>query len=396
MRAVSRSATRRYVMGAAVIALLAGCEGPFDYDLRGNVGGFSTADAAIAATTSRPAPDARGVITYPNYQVAVARPGDSVTDVANRVGLPVAELARFNGLQANDPLRDGEVLALPRSVGGASNVDIATIAGSAIDAAPDSGSVQTTALAPAQPAAPPKPAPTPSGPEPIRHKVKRGETAFTISRLYEVSVESLAEWNGLGSDFMVREGQFLLIPVKDQAAPNRSAAAPAAAATATAVTQPGQGSPTPTPPSATQPLPDEQVKPLAEAAPAPDVTADAPTNSSSSALALPVSGRIIRTYDKGKNEGIDIAAAPGTAVKAADAGTVAAVTADADQVPIIVVRHANDLLTVYANVEGITVKKGDRIRRGQKIAALRGGDNAYVHFEVRKGFESVDPEPYLK
>ena len=126
------------------------------------------------------------------------------------------------------------------------------------------------------------------------------------------------------------------------------------------------------------------------------MTAEAPTNSGSSALALPVSGKIVRPYRKGKNEGIDIAASPGTAVNAAEAGTVAAITSDADQVPIIVVKHNNDLLTVYANVQDITVKKGDRVRRGQKIAALRGGDNAYVHFEVRKGFESVDPEPYLK
>ncbi len=386
MRAVSKSAMRRFATGAAALALLAGCEGPFDYDLRGNVGGFSTADAAIAATTSRPEPDARGVITYPNYQVAVARRGDSVTDLANRVGLPVAELARFNGLQPNDPLREGEVIALPRQVGAASNVDIAAIAGTAIDEAPDTGGVRTTTLQPAQPA----PAPIAAGPEPVRHKVKRGETAYTISRLYQVSVESLAEWNGLGSDFTVREGQFLLIPVKDQPAPRN--VAPATVPTATAVTQPGQGSPTPTPPSATQPLPEEDVAPLVEA---PDVTAEAPTSQSSSALSLPVSGRIIRTYEKGKNEGIDIAAAPGTAVNAAEAGTVAAITADADQVPIIVVRHQNDLLTVYANVDAITVKKGDRVRRGQKIAALRGGDNSYVHFEVRKGFESVDPEPYL-
>ncbi len=386
MRAVSKSAMRRFATGAVALALLAGCEGPFDYDLRGNVGGFSTADAAVAATTSRPAPDARGVISYPTYQVAVARRGDSVTDVANRVGLPVAELARFNGLQPNDPLREGEVIALPRQVGAASNVDIAAIAGTAIDEAPDTGGVRTTTLQPAQPA----PAPIAAGPEPVRHKVKRGETAYTISRLYQVSVESLAEWNGLGSDFTVREGQFLLIPVKDQPAPRN--VAPATVPTATAVTQPGQGSPTPTPPSATQPLPEEDVAPLVEA---PDVTAEAPTSQSSSALSLPVSGRIIRTYEKGKNEGIDIAAAPGTAVNAAEAGTVAAITADADQVPIIVVRHQNDLLTVYANVDAITVKKGDRVRRGQKIAALRGGDNSYVHFEVRKGFESVDPEPYL-
>ncbi len=393
MRAVTKSTMRRCATGVAALAILAGCEGPLDYDLRGQLGGFSTTDAAQSATTSRPAPDARGVITYPNYQVAVARRGDTVRDVAARVGLPEGELSRFNGLQTTDVLREGEVLALPRSVGASSGVDIASIAGTAIDQAPDTGGVQTTLLQPVEPA--PTPAPVASGPEPVRHKVKRGETAFTISRLYQVPVEALGEWNGLGPDFAIREGQYLLIPVKNQAAPRQAAAA--APVAATEVTEPGQGSPTPTPPSATQPLPDEQVAPLAEAPEAPDVTAEAPTrSSSSSALSLPVVGNIIRTYDKGKNEGIDIAAAPGTSVTAAEAGTVAAITADADQVPIIVVKHDNDLLTVYANVEDITVKKGDRVRRGQKLAELRGGDNAYVHFEVRKGFESVDPEPYLR
>ncbi len=393
MKAVSKSTMRRCATSLVALAVLAGCNGPLDYDLRGQVGGFSTTQAAQAATANRPAPDARGVITYPTYQVAVARRGDTVNEVAARVGLPAAELARFNGLQPNDALRDGEVIALPRTVGAASGVDIASIAGTAIDQAPDTGSVQTSTLEPAQitPAA----APAPSGPEPIRHKVKRGETAYTISRLYQVPVDALAEWNGLGPDFAIREGQYLLIPVKNQPAP-RQAAAAAPAATATEVTEPGQGSPTPTPPSATQPLPEEDVQPLAEAPEAPDVTAEAPSNSATSALSLPVSGNIIRTYDKGKNEGIDIAAAPGTAVTAAEAGTVAAITADADQVPIIVVKHTNDLLTVYANVEEITVKKGDRVRRGQKIAELRDGDNAYVHFEVREGFESVDPEPYLQ
>ncbi len=387
MRAVSKSGIFRPATAVAALMVLAACEGPLDYDLRGQLGGFSTTNAAQAASTSsRPAPDARGVITYPNYQVAVAKSGDTVRDVAARVGLPEGELARFNGLSTDDALREGEVLALPRSVGGAAGtVDIETIATTAIDSAPGTEAVQTTTLEPAKPA----PAPVAAGPEPVRHKVKRGETAYTIARLYQVPVESLAEWNGLSSDFMVREGQFLLIPVKNQAAPQATVAPTVVEPTS----QPGQGSQTPTPPSATQPLPDENIAPLT---PAPDVTAEAPSGAAKSALALPVSGKIVRPYNKGKNEGIDIAAAPGTAVTAAEAGTVAAITADADQVPIVVVRHKNDLLTVYANVDAISVKKGDRVKRGQKIASLRGGDNAYVHFEVRQGFESVDPEPYLK
>ncbi|SDD97954.1 LysM peptidoglycan-binding domain-containing M23 family metallopeptidase [Ruegeria marina] len=382
----------RPALACAALALLAACEEPLDYDLRGQIGAFNTTEAAQAAKTApRPRPDARGVISYPNYQVAVARRGDTVTSLADRVGLPSGELARFNGLQPNDGLREGEVLALPRRVaepaaqGG--NVDIATLAGSAIDQAPDTTPVETTTLEPSGPAAaaPAKPSRT----EPVRHKVTRGETAYTISRLYQVPVNALAEWNGLGSDFAIREGQYLLIPVKDQPAPRTQSAA----ATGAATTAPGVGSPTPMPPSATKPLPDEKVAAVAPAVP--DVSVGAPSGSTSQ-LAFPVKGKIVRPYSKGKNDGIDIAGAPGSAVSAAEAGTVAAITADADQVPIVVIRHQDNLLTVYANVDGIEVNKGDTVKRGQKIARLRDGDNAYVHFEVRKGFDSYDPEPYLK
>ena len=370
---------------AAVLALLAGCDEPLDFDLRGNMGAFNTSGAARAvATADRPQPDARGIISYPSYQVAVARRGDTVAGVAGRIGLPAAELARFNGLDATSELQPGEVLALPRRVaepvGSRGAVDIAAVAGSAIDSAP--ATAPKVEQSPLAPAASPKPAP---GPEPVRHKVVRGETAYTISRLYQVPIKALAEWNGLGSDFAIREGQYLLIPVTDQPAP-RSAPL--------STTAPGQGSPTPTPPSASAPLPDEKIDPKPPEKP--KVSVGEPSRPSSARMAMPISGKIVRAYTKGKNDGIDIAGTPGTAVGAAAAGTVRAVTADADRIPIIVVDHGDNLLTVYANLDQIAVAKGDVVKRGQKLAQLRSGDNAYVHFEVRKGFDSVDPMPYLK
>lgn len=380
--------TARFALGLSALALLSACSEPLDFDLRGNVGAFSTASAAQQATASRPAPDNRGIISYPNYQVAVARRGDTVNAVATRIGLPAADLARFNGLQPADKLRDGEVLALPVRVAEPStDVDIAALAGNAIDSAPD-----TTPSNPPIETAVIEPAPTkPATAEPVRHKVVRGETAFTISRLYEIPVRALAEWNGLGSDFAIREGQYLLIPVAGAAAPRRSPALETAA-----VTAPGSGSPTPTPPSATKPLPAEKI--AAQKPPEPEVSigAEKETPKTDALMAFPVQGKIIRAYAKGRNEGIDISADPGTPVKAAADGTVAAITSSADQVPIVVVRHKDNLLTVYANVTDIKVKKDQRIKQGQQLAALREGSESYVHFEVRNGFDSVDPTPYLE
>ncbi|MEO0966719.1 MAG: M23 family metallopeptidase, partial [Planctomycetota bacterium] len=104
---------------------------------------------------------------------------------------------------------------------------------------------------------------------------------------------------------------------------------------------------------------------------------------------------IIRPYTKGSNEGIGISANAGSEVVAADDGTVAAITRDTDQVPILVIRHANNLLTVYAGVDEIAVEKGDAVRRGEQIAVVRSASPPFLHFEVREGFDSVDPGPYL-
>ena len=132
------------------LPLLAACVTPggFDFDMRNN--GISAATPENVATAPRPEPDQFGLITYPNYQVVVARRGDSLAEVAERIGMNPAELASFNGRQASDILREGEVLALPRRItppgASAAGTDITAIASAAIDRA--------DADAPAEPAAP--------------------------------------------------------------------------------------------------------------------------------------------------------------------------------------------------------------------------------------------------
>lgn len=377
------------LLAGSALMLLGACADGLDFDLRGNFGNaHSTSDAARNATAERPEPDARGIISYPGFQVAVARRGDTLASLSQRIGTDVDALARFNGIQPGDRLRDGEVIALPtrvaESAGGPiqpSDVDITTLAGSAIDQA-STGQIQSSSLEPAQ-----------TGAEPVRHQVERGETAYTIARLYNVSVRSLADWNGLGSDFAVREGQFLLIPVAlpgDTTEPFEE--------TSTVITEaPGEGTPTPLPPSASKPLPEEKTVPAAQPVKviaAPDLSKE--STPKSARMAYPVKGDIIREYSKGKNDGIDIAANPGSPVRSAADGVVAAITEDTNGIPIIVVKHADNLLTVYSNVGGVAVKKGDKVKRGQKLAEIRRGDSAAaLHFEVREGFDSVDPIPYL-
>lgn len=378
------------VLGASAMAL-AGClnTDKLDWDLR--AGGGDTSDAARQATAAAPTPDGNGIISYPDYQMATARRGETVASMAGRLGMPPAELARTNALRPTDPLRDGEMLLLPKRVSatpqpaviggtglGGGSVDITAIATTALDAAGPT------------PVAKSPVASKPISGQPLTHRVARGETAFTIARTYNVSAKALADWNQLGSDMAVREGQTLIIPIATAAAPDPEPVP----------TAPGAGSPTPEPPSAKKPLPDEKTeatgtKPKATP-PSPDLGAEA-SSASAAKMVMPAAGKIILGYDPKKNQGINIAAAAGSPVKAADAGTVTVISADTNGKGIVIIRHAGDLLTVYVGVSGMVVKKGDKVKRGQEIGKVAPGDPAFVHFEVRNTTkQSFDPVGYLQ
>ncbi|MDO9524435.1 MAG: peptidoglycan DD-metalloendopeptidase family protein [Gemmobacter sp.] len=397
-------------MAGAAVAALAACSGPgdgrFDWDLRQRGGGLSTTDAARQTTIDRPRPDGRGIISYPGYQVAVANRGDTVASVASRLGMSANDLGKQNAITPDTTLRAGEVLVLPGRIAepafGSGMVATGPITSAPVTGV-DVGAIATTALDradnPTRPAAPtPAPvaaqAPTavqPAGLEPKRHKVERGETAYSIARLYNVTAKSVADWNGLGPDLYLRAGQTLLIPPAADVQPPRSASADA-------VTVPGAGSPTPLPPSAAKPLPAEKTAPASAATdkPASPDLGQQRTAVSSARFTMPTDGKIIRAYEKKKYDGIGIGAPAGTVVRAAADGTVAAITRDTEQVAIVVLRHDGNLLTVYANVDGIAVTKDAKVKRGQTIGKVGKGDPAFLHFEVRKGSDSVDPMTYLQ
>ena len=119
--------------------------------------------------------------------------------------------------------------------------------------------------------------------DPVRHRVEAGETAYSIARLYGVSVTALASWNGLGPDLAVRENQELLIPIVSDA--NRISSAPE--------TQPGQGTPVTPPPSAAAPLPADITAAVEPESPNLGQFRTPPGGR----LAAPVSGAVTRRYN---------------------------------------------------------------------------------------------------
>jgi murein DD-endopeptidase MepM/ murein hydrolase activator NlpD len=114
----------------------------------------------------------------------------------------------------------------------------------------------------------------------------------------------------------------------------------------------------------------------------------------------PARGRVIAGFgSNGGNEGINIAVPEGTPVKATEAGTVTYAGSEVKGYGnLVLIRHENGYISAYAHNGELSVKRGERVKRGQVIA--RSGQTGNVtspqlHFEIRKGQTPVDPIAHL-
>lgn len=100
-----------------------------------------------------------------------------------------------------------------------------------------------------------------------------------------------------------------------------------------------------------------------------------------------------------RHEGIDVPAPRGTPISAAAAGRVVySGNGMRGYGKVIVVKHSDDISTVYAHNSANLVGMGDRVRQGQVIARVGRTGRAtgtHLHFEVRKRGVAQDPLKYL-
>jgi hypothetical protein len=115
----------------------------------------------------------------------------------------------------------------------------------------------------------------------------------------------------------------------------------------------------------------------------------------------PVDGAVVRpfqapafAYGPG-HRGIDVAAAPGTPVRAAGDGVVSFAGSVAGSLHVVVA-HDGDLRTTYAFLAGANVRTGERVARGQIVGVVGGAgpehDPGALHFGLRLGDRYLDPQ----
>ena len=98
------------------------------------------------------------------------------------------------------------------------------------------------------------------------------------------------------------------------------------------------------------------------------------------------------------HEGLDLILNRGSEVFAAADGVVLSVSSSKHFGRTVEIAHEGGYSTVYAHLESTAVKKGQQVRRGQKIAAVGMTGKSFaphLHYEVRKDGEILDPVHYL-
>jgi len=354
-----------------------------------------------------------------NGTVVTLGPGETLSSVSRRYGVPIKELARVNNI------------ANPSLVGVGTRLTIPTY-GVAGGNAPAAGTAQPVASA-TSPAERKPMASAEGAPLNGLHTVSPGQTLSSIARLYGISATDIATANNLTSANQLQSGQTLRIPGRGenpQAVALRSDPArreerprgddpnakPTAAntpqqasgpATTAAIAKPDAPSPglaeaaSITKPAANQPA--AYVPPSEDKANATNASLD-PGSANGTTFRWPVRGRIITGFGSSatgeKNDGINLAVPEGTSIKAAEAGTVIYAGSELEGYGnLVLVRHADGWVSAYAHNSKILVKRGDTVRRGQIIsqAGSTGSVNApQLHFELRRGSKPVNPLDHLQ
>ena len=282
-----------------------------------------------------------------------------------------------------------------------------------------------------------------AGGRPSTYVVKRGDTLYSIAAANGIDSRELAAINNISDPSGLRVGQVLVLsrpqPGSGTSAGEASGAvsvnpiataAPVEARPLGAAGSPAPGSAAPVPagtsdagtpglktgPKAVK-LPyseqnlallrqGESVQPAARQSPAPDQPAATSPPASSTAgggnstWAWPAAGKIIGTFKDSGGKGVAISGKLGDPVYASAPGTV---VYSGEGLPsygkLIIVKHNDEYLSVYAHNSVILVKEKQTVAKGQKIAEIgtsgTGAPSPRLHFEIRRLGKTVDPEQLL-
>lgn len=329
-------------------------------------------------------------LVLPVSRQYIVQRGDTLYGISRMFSADMSELTRLNGLTAPYAVQAGQPLRLPggdapggTAVAQAPSSSAGAAVGGVVASAPvkqvSRGSIQAAELPP----------PGASIPAPVeRAPVDSPSSTATVLAPVPGAKPAAAPEVATGAPlYQPGQAPTSLRPPGQKPAVPEPAPAP----------RPVEAAPVPAPP----PAPAQEV---AAAPPPPPKAVEAPPQRATGRLLWPVKGKVISTFgpkpDGLHNDGLNIAAAKGATVVAADNGVVAYAGNELRGFGnLLLVKHSDGFITAYAHLDRIDVERGTAVKRGQAVGTVGQTGSVtspQLHFELRKGSQAVDPRDRME
>lgn len=198
-------------------------------------------------------------------------------------------------------------------------------------------------------------------PQNFTHTIKKGDTLYSISRRYNVDRSSLYRLNNLRINQKIYVGNSLIIPAENKKLKQKTK---------------------------------KKHK---------QVEKKKSVKQTKLSFLWPTKGEIILSFGRIKsgfhNDGINIKSQENNPVIASETGEI---IYTGNEIPgygnLILIKHKNNWVTAYSHLKKIIYKKGQVVRRGQKIGIVGTSGNVnepQLHFEIRKGKKALNPSKFL-
>ena len=311
-----------------------------------------------------------------NNEFIVVTKGDTLYSLAHKHNMTVDELAKINNLKSPYTLSIGQKLRtsgatqtqtkIPNVISEEKVQEIKTTQ----KVSNESGKTKSTTRVELQ-----------------EITVEKGDTLYSLSRKYEIPVNDLAVMNKLSAPFSLSVGQKIKVPKLDNKTTEKITSSKANTQTKT------------------ESVATKDTKTTTKTKISSDPNKQLPKISARSGAKFqwPVRGKILSGYGSKNNglfnDGINISATRGTAVKAAENGVVAYAGNEVKGMGnLVIIQHSDGWMTVYAHLDSMSVKRGTVVTVGQNIGSIGMTgkvDTPQLHFEIRKGTKAYNPVTYL-
>ncbi len=248
------------------------------------------------------------------------------------------------------------------------------------------------------------------------HQVKKGDTLYAISLIYDLDYRQLAQWNQIAPPYTIEVGRKIRLsdpnlgnkPMHDhmdagvQTKTKQNIVASIAtnrisSQKKTAIPFNNKPNLAYRPSYKTQPIKDIAEKQRSGPQKKSIISIDN-GNMLKLNFQWPIKGKVLKSFSQADNKGIDIAGKMGQDVSAAEAGKV--VYSGQGLIGygnLLIIKHNDLYLSAYANNSRLLAAEGYTVEKGEVIAKVgqAGSNKTSLHFEIRKNGKPVNPVNFL-